>query len=68
VRSGIFIGVSSFGGGIPHRRGYEIIEESTKLEERLERKPGRGNDRYRTGLWGDHPIWNVERSVMRLPD
>ncbi|MGR4932773.1 transposase [Bradyrhizobium sp. CAR08] len=37
VRSGIFIGISSFGGGIPHRRGYEMVEHGTNLEEGLKR-------------------------------
>ncbi|MGF6313595.1 hypothetical protein ABIB82_007752 [Bradyrhizobium sp. i1.8.4] len=45
-----------------------MIEHGTNLEEGLKRNPGCGNNRSRTGLWGDHPVWNVERSVMRLPD
>ncbi|MET4072574.1 hypothetical protein ABID58_007403 [Bradyrhizobium sp. S3.2.6] len=45
-----------------------MIEHGAKLKEGLKRNPGCGNNHSRTGLWGDHPVWNVERSVMRLPD
>lgn len=45
-----------------------MIEDGTKLEEGVKRNPRCGNNRNRTSLWGDHPVWNVERSVMRLTD
>jgi hypothetical protein len=45
-----------------------MIDKCAKLEEVRERKSGRGNDRNRAGLRGNHPVRKMEGSAVRPPN